>query len=719
MRPFSATSGHVTGAAVFATYSTGEFAAAWLGQPPAVIRRSPRPVTVPQMGETPDNHDSFSRRDFIRFAAGAGAVIVGGSAFWPEGYAFGATPTSPATTTNSTLGTGTVPEQIHLVWGSDASRSVTVSWASPTPEITPQISLSTGGGPATVFSATAKQYTDGLSGETVHMYHVPLTGLLANTTYTYAWSATPPPRARHVHQHVHDCRRPAASRSPSPSFGDLGTPGAGATYTWAGETAYSNAYSESQWNAYNAVGEVEVLAPLFHLLHGDLCYGDKETINSSGQTAAGIRNVQPSPEVWRDFGLNVQRSAANRPWMPCIGNHEAGTDNGEAACVLQRPLPAPRQRDILAGQLLLVPGRVGVVHLPGRKRRVLSGWRRLQRRLHRHHGRHAIAGGSGQCVRLQPVLHGRLRSGQHGRDMVTRQQHAQTLWLQSVLSTARSDTTLDWIIVQMHQCALSSSTDNGCDAGIRQAWYDLFDQYEVDLVVNGHDHDYERSYPVRGFVTPAPGVSTWKGSSNTSWPSNYIYDLNGPVLSPAAASGTPVNTFTPAVVQTGPGPYNTSAGTVYMVIGGGGTNKRPAPYSTTANVTTFTQIRVGVPFDGIAAGTKPVSDASEPAAGAALTDTNGAYGVAYFSVNPGTSPGGLTTITVTYSHAPTQTSGTPNYTAYDTFQLVRTRSDLPAELPEFSAPALAVGAAAVIGGGALYLHQRSRGRDASLAGVRD
>jgi hypothetical protein len=26
--------------------------------------------------------------------------------------------------------------------------------------------------------------------------------------------------------------------------------------------------------------------------------------------------------VWRDFGVNVARSAANRPWMPAIGNHE-------------------------------------------------------------------------------------------------------------------------------------------------------------------------------------------------------------------------------------------------------------------------------------------------------------------------------------------------------------------------------------------------------------
>lgn len=33
--------------------------------------------------------------------------------------------------------------------------------------------------------------------------------------------------------------------------------------------------------------------------------------------------------MWRDFGNNVQRSAANRPWMPCLGNHEIefGADN--------------------------------------------------------------------------------------------------------------------------------------------------------------------------------------------------------------------------------------------------------------------------------------------------------------------------------------------------------------------------------------------------------
>ena len=51
----------------------------------------------------------------------------------------------------------------------------------------------------------------------------------------------------------------------------------------------------------------------------------------------------------------------------------------------------------------------------------------------------------------------------------------------------------------MHQDALSSSkTGNGSDKGIREAWLPLFDRYGVDLVLCGHDHDYERSWPVRG-----------------------------------------------------------------------------------------------------------------------------------------------------------------------------------------------------------------------------
>jgi hypothetical protein len=213
----------------------------------------------------------------------------------------------------------------------------------------------------------------------------------------------------------------------------------------------------------------------------------------------------------------------------------------------------------------------------------------------------------------------------------------------------------------------------------------------VDLVVNGHDHDYESSWPVRGF-TAGEGTSTFAGGTVTQ--------AGGQVTLPST-KGNPVNTFTPNVVSTDEAsPFDTSQGTVYLTLGGGGTNKRDNVYGAgTAGVTTFTQIRTGA--------TKPGPDATEPAVWSARTDTADAYGVAYFAVDPGTQ-GGNTTITVTYYHAPTQTSGTPSYSTLETFQLTRQRSDSGpgAATPEFPIPALAVGAAAVAGGALLFQQHR-------------
>ena len=59
---------------------------------------------------------------------------------------------------------------------------------------------------------------------------------------------------------------------------------------------------------------------------------------------------------------------------------------------------------------------------------------------------------------------------------------------------------------------ISSADFNGADLGLREVYGPLFDRYGVDLVVCGHEHDYERSLAVRGVVIrqrnahPEPGV---------------------------------------------------------------------------------------------------------------------------------------------------------------------------------------------------------------------
>ena len=590
----------------------------------------------------------LSRRGFVLSATAAGAAAAA-SALWPSGY-------SEAAVSAAASGSGTVPEQIHLTWGTDPASEVTVSWLSLAAQVRPQLVVRTPDGRTQTFGAFRASYTDGLSGEQVYAYHVPLRGLSAATSYSYLVLDAATPAVTFASQFT------TAGRGRFPfaftSFGDLGTPGAGATFTLAdGSTVASATYSESQWNAYNAVAEVENLAPLFHLLNGDLAYADKETITAAGgtTTAAG---AQQAPDVWREFGLNVQSSAANRPWMPCIGNHEAELDNGPQgynAYLTRFLLPDNGTRypgnfySFQVGSVLFIALDANDVAYQGAGAYNVGGV--------------ATTDAEGNAISVTDAQYnqyytGTFRSKPDGTlTPGGPQPNRQALWLEETLAAARADGSVDWIVVQMHQCALSSSTDNGCDAGIREAWVPLFDRYQVDLVVNGHDHDYERSYPVRGFT---PGLGTSKFAGGT------VYQASGPVTLPST-SGETVNTFTPNVVTTdASSPFDTTQGTVYMVLGGGGTNKRDNVYGAkVANVTTFTQIRVGA---------KPGPDASEPAAWSAATDPADAYGVAYFEVDPG-ERGGNTTITVTYYHAPTQTSGTPDYSVLETFQLTRPRSD--------------------------------------------
>jgi hypothetical protein len=80
------------------------------------------------------------------------------------------------------------------------------------------------------------------------------------------------------------------------------------------------------------------------------------------------------------------------------------------------------------------------------------------------------------------------------------------------------------------------------------------------------------------------------------------------------------------------------------------------------------------------------ADAVEDAIWSARRDTSTGYGIALFEVSPGDGPGGQTSIVVTHYHAlgadpvnpATGARGapTPDYTEFETFTLVRPRSDL-------------------------------------------
>jgi 3',5'-cyclic AMP phosphodiesterase CpdA len=75
---------------------------------------------------------------------------------------------------------------------------------------------------------------------------------------------------------------------------------------------------------------------------------------------------------------------------------------------------------------------------------------------------------------------------------------AQLEWLESDLAS----TDKPWKFVFYHQ-AIYSSGPHGTESWVaawRQLLAPIFEQHEVDIVFNGHDHIYERTHPINGVV---------------------------------------------------------------------------------------------------------------------------------------------------------------------------------------------------------------------------
>ena len=69
---------------------------------------------------------------------------------------------------------------------------------------------------------------------------------------------------------------------------------------------------------------------------------------------------------------------------------------------------------------------------------------------------------------------------------------SQTAWLEEALKKS----TAVWKFAVYHHPAYSSSPDRD-NPGIRQHWTPLFDKYHLDMALQGHDHAYLRTYPIK------------------------------------------------------------------------------------------------------------------------------------------------------------------------------------------------------------------------------
>ena len=62
-----------------------------------------------------------------------------------------------------------------------------------------------------------------------------------------------------------------------------------------------------------------------------------------------------------------------------------------------------------------------------------------------------------------------------------------------------------WTVAAMHHPAYSAGY-HGSELPVREHWGPLFEQYDVDLVLAGHDHDYQRSTVQNGVTYVVSGA---------------------------------------------------------------------------------------------------------------------------------------------------------------------------------------------------------------------
>ncbi|WIM88538.1 fibronectin type III domain-containing protein [Candidatus Mycobacterium wuenschmannii] len=438
---------------------------------------------------------------------------------------------------------------LHLQFGRDASSEVVVSWHTTDAVSNPRVmaGTSTGGFGRTV-TAETRTYRDAKSKTEVRVHHARLDNLAPDTDYVYA--------AVHdgTNPELGTVRTAPSGRSPLrfTSFGDQATP----TLGRLNKKSYvsDNLGSPAAGDITTAI---EKLGPLFNLVNGDLCYANL---------------AHDRIRTWSDWFDNNTRSARYRPWMPAAGNHENELGNGPigfAAYQTYFALPDSRSDGELRGLWYsFTAGSVRIISLNNDDICYQDGGNTYV---------HGYSGG------------------------------AQKRWLETELASARADKRVDWVIVCMHQTAVSTADHtNGADLGIRQEWLPLFDRYQVDLVVCGHEHHYERTHPLRG---------TQDTEARTPIPVSDHGDV-----------------------------IDTTKGTVHVVIGGGGT-------SSPSNGLFFPEPRcrvvTGLGSDLDSIGRKKPVYVVEDAPWSAFRDGEHPYGFVAFDVDPG-SPGGNTTIKATH-----------------------------------------------------------------------
>jgi hypothetical protein len=114
-------------------------------------------------------------------------------------------------------------------------------------------------------------------------------------------------------------------------------------------------------------------------------------------------------------------------------------------------------------------------------------------------------------------------------------------FVQNDLAGASSNKSINWIVVYFHKPIYGSPSAHPSLISFRELYHPLFDKYGVDLVLYGHNHTYERTFPLQYNTTkPSKPVIT-DGSEQLYDETNR--DAQHPIFITVGTAGKSIHGF--------------------------------------------------------------------------------------------------------------------------------------------------------------------------------
>lgn len=287
------------------------------------------------------------------------------------------------------------------------------------------------------------------------------------------------------------------------------------------------------------VARIAERRPAFHLLAGDIAYagtggGGPVRNNPTGCPGNGFEDFDPT--TWTRYFASIESVAAGTPWMFATGNHDVealyddntrgGTGHGYGGHAARLDLPTNGPGDCPSVYRFRY-SNVGFLSLDSNDLAVEAT---------------STAGYS---------------------------RGAQLAWVRRTLSDLRGDPDIDFIVIFLHHCAYATSSAHASDDGIRSTLAPLCDAFFVDLVIQGHNHVWERTSPIRfgGATVQAPDGSTVRPQ------------LHGTTWITVGSGGRPRTGWQGGETDRCPGVEGSNLVESYLRVPGGGTVRENVDWS--------------------------------------------------------------------------------------------------------------------------------------------